>query len=449
MAMTTDARVWREPLLQRMLLVAIPAMTATLILSLVTTGWHERRYMLLTVPAGVWGIVALRRPRWSFGVRAAGLIVPIASGVPVAYLLFGFKGNSSALVTLVVVLTGLFFGRRMMAAAVLVAFLIAVGVAFAMTSGLLRADPRHLIELDRPVAWARIDLIALLLWITAGSAVVFVIERIEGALQGTREALASLEAEQRQRQEAESGRQRAQEALVRAQRTELVSQLAAGVAHDFNNVLSVLSSWSTATLRESASAHDRESARKGVASALRQGQALTRQLTILARPDRRTVTRFGLDRPVASSVETLQPAMPAGIVLDFEALAAPEVAAEETEIQQVIYNLVLNARDAMPAGGTIRVTTGVAILAQPLDVAGGSLPPGRWATLAVGDSGPGVEPALGERIFELFFTTKGAEHGTGLGLPTVVRIAKIHGGGVALTTGPDGGAIFTVYLPCA
>jgi signal transduction histidine kinase len=430
-----------------MLVVAMPAMAGALALALATTEAADRWYLLLSVPFGAWGIIALLRPRWSLGLRAAGLIAPLVVGVVVTYLRFGFKGNASAMVALIVVLTGLFFGRTKMTATVLLAFLVAGAIGAGMISGLIQGDPRHTADLDRPLAWIRTDMVALLIWITVGSVVVFVIEHIEGALRGTREALASLEIEHQHRLDAESDRQRAQEALVRAQRTELVSQLAAGVAHDFNNVLSVIATWWTAVQQEAPATGAREAARRAVASALQQGQALTRQLTVLARPEVRSVRRFRLDGPALAAVETLRLAMPPGVELAFDAPVVPEVEADEIEIQQIIYNLVLNARDAMPDGGSIQVTIGLEVRPTPSEVVGGTLPAGRWVTLAVKDSGTGIEPAFRERIFDLFFTTKGPDHGTGLGLATVLRIAKESGGGVALETEVGRGATFKLYLP--
>jgi signal transduction histidine kinase len=102
----------------------------------------------------------------------------------------------------------------------------------------------------------------------------------------------------------------------------------------------------------------------------------------------------------------------------------------------------------MPGGGSIRVTAGLETSPIPIGVAGGSLAAGRWATIVVSDSGTGVAPAIRDRIFDLFFTTKGPERGTGLGLATVMRIAKESGGGVALETEAGRGATFKVYLPC-
>jgi signal transduction histidine kinase len=271
--------------------------------------------------------------------------------------------------------------------------------------------------------------------------------RAELSLREAQEALINLEAEQRRREEAEEARQTALEALAQAQRTEIAGQLAAGVAHDFRNVLSVISTWSVVMRSEPRRPPDEERAQRALTNALQQGQALSRQLLALARPEARSVTRFPLEQLIHAIVQTLKAALPRGTHLLFDAHAAPEVEADEAEIQQVIYNLVLNARDAMPVGGSIRITVGLETLSNPIDVVRGSLAAGRWATMTVTDSGPGIEPAVRERIFDLFFTTKAPGRGTGLGLATVLRIAKISGGGVVLDTEPGHGATFKLYLP--
>jgi signal transduction histidine kinase len=273
--------------------------------------------------------------------------------------------------------------------------------------------------------------------------------RADLALRETGKALATVQAEQRRREEAEIDRQKAVEAFVQAQRKELASQLAAGVAHDFSNVLHVISLWSSIMATFCRSAADSDRAIRALAAAQKQGRALSRQMMALARPEARSVARFPLDRPVHNTLLTLKPALPASIQLRFEAPAAPEVEACEAEIQQVIYNLVLNARDAMPEGGTIQVLVGLERSSTPVQVVGGSLAPGPWATLAVKDTGPGIDAAIRARIFDVFFTTKGPQGGSGLGLAAVMRIAKVSGGGVALETEPGRGATFRIYLPCA
>jgi two-component system, cell cycle sensor histidine kinase and response regulator CckA len=115
-------------------------------------------------------------------------------------------------------------------------------------------------------------------------------------------------------------------------------------------------------------------------------------------------------------------------------------------VQQVVFNLVINARDAMPEGGTIEVTSGSELIEQPRAVAGGKLEPGNWAFLRVRDAGTGIEPAILERIFDLFFTTKPVGEGTGLGLAMVLRIAQQSAGGVVVESKPGAGSSFTVYL---
>jgi signal transduction histidine kinase len=258
---------------------------------------------------------------------------------------------------------------------------------------------------------------------------------------------ARLVAEQRRREESEAARQRAMEAVVEAQRKELASHLAAGVAHDFNNVLNVISLWSQALIVGALPPPEHERARRALADAQAQGQALSHQLMALARSETRAVKRFPLDRSIRTTAQTLTPALPRSVRFEFDAPAALEVEADEVEIQQVIYNLVLNARDMMPEGGAIQVTGGVETSSTPIAVVGGTLAAGRWTTLSVKDSGPGVAPEIRERIFELFFTTKDRSRGTGLGLATVLRIAKEHGGGVALESTLGQGATFRVYLP--
>ena len=271
-------------------------------------------------------------------------------------------------------------------------------------------------------------------------------KRAAHALRETQQTLAELEEEHRRLEESETARQRAMEAVVHAQRKDLASQLAAGVAHDFDNVLQVISLWSKMFLRGALPPEDLEEARRALASAYAHGQSLSRQLMALARPESRSVKRISLDGVARATLRTLRPSLPLSIQLDCEAPAALEIYADETEIRQVIYNLVLNARDAMPAGGAIQVTGGVETSSIPIAVVGGSLAAGRWATLSVTDTGPGVDLTIRERIFDLFFTTKGQD-GTGLGLATVLRIAKENGGGVALESKAGSGATFKLYLP--
>src|SRR5581483_3065581 len=118
------------------------------------------------------------------------------------------------------------------------------------------------------------------------------------------------------------------------------------------------------------------------------------------------------------------------------------VIADATQIEQILLNLVINALDAMPAGGTVTVTTTAVTLLQPLLTRTGQIPPGEYVELSVSDTGTGMDAATLDRIFEPFFTTKPRGKGTGLGLATVLGIARELRGGVDLTTAPGAGTTF-------
>jgi signal transduction histidine kinase len=231
---------------------------------------------------------------------------------------------------------------------------------------------------------------------------------------------------------------------------ELVGKLAAGIAHDFNNLLGVVAGWTELGVDEHATAEDRAQAREELLGAVQHGKALTRQLLALARRDARVVNRVHLGQVAGQGIRVLRRVVPPNVQLSFRETESVQVDADETEMQQVLFNLVLNARDAIPSGnGQIEVTTGVTTLETPLQVIGGTLPSGPWALLRVKDSGTGIDAAIRERIFELFFTTKPVGLGTGLGLATVLRIAQLSGGGIALESTPSRGSTFTLYLPRA
>jgi two-component system cell cycle sensor histidine kinase/response regulator CckA len=152
---------------------------------------------------------------------------------------------------------------------------------------------------------------------------------------------------------------------------------------------------------------------------------------------------------VEQGVHALRRVLPEDVEIVAGHEEAPVIMADEPELQQILFNLVINARDAMPAGGTIQVNTGQRSIVEAVDVVGGKLEPGDYAFIRVEDSGTGIEPALRERIFEPFFTTKPVGAGTGLGLATVLGIVRGNEGGLTLESEPSHGARFTVYLPVA
>lgn len=434
--------------MQRLLAATTPIVAAAVFMAVGTTHGRNQLIMGLLLPLVPLQIVAVFARTWPFNVRAWVLVGPLLLATYVTYGLAGFYGNASLIAGSAIVYASLLFDRRRMAVVLVLAMAAPVLAGTALLAG--RIHPSEVLDfaLTTPSAWVRTTFVSFAVWTIVGLAVTFVVQRVETSLAKTRLALLELRAEQQRREAAEHERRLAQDAILQAQKMELVGRLAAGTAHDFNNVLSVVGSWAELLLLDQPPSREHEEARQAVESAMQQGRALTRRLLALARRDERVPTRVALDQSVNGSVLALRRLMPSGITLTFERLSPVHVHADETELQQIVFNLVLNARDAIAERGTIRVSTGVAAPSDGLTVVGGTLPAGPWATLRVTDSGSGIDPAMRERIFELFFTTKPAGTGTGLGLATVLRIAQVSGGGVALEAPPEGGSSFTLYLPC-
>ena len=246
-------------------------------------------------------------------------------------------------------------------------------------------------------------------------------------------------------------RQRALEAqLGQSQRLESVGRLAGGVAHDFNNMLLVILG-EAAILEESLPPEHpgRESVREIVHGAER-SRDLTRQLLAFSRKQVISPKVVDLNALVGGTRQTLARLIGEEIRLVFEpGPALWPVRLDRSQFDQVLMNLVVNARDAMPGGGTLTVRTSNA----PVDAASAAGPtglaPGDYVTLAVSDDGVGMTAETLAHVFEPFFTTKEAGKGTGLGLATTYGIVKQNGGGVYADSAPGRGSTFTLYLPRA
>jgi signal transduction histidine kinase len=445
---TGSAAAWRDLLLQRLLVATTPIVAAAVVMAIWMSHGQNRIVMSLLLPMVPLQLVAVFARTWAFHLRAWALVGPLLFATYITYGLAGFNGNGSLIAASTIVFASLLFDRRRMVVVLALALAAPLLAGAAMLSGHLQPAEQLDFSLTTPRAWIRSTFVSLSIWTIVGLAVTFVVQRVESSLAKTNRALSDLRAEQLRREEAERERQLAQEAALQTQKMELVARLAAGVAHDFNNVLGVVGSWAELLLLDLPPSPEHQEAREAVDSAMQQGRALTRRLMSLARRDERAPSRLQLQLAVHASVLTLRRIMPNGVALSFEMLGAVNVNADETELQQVVFNLVLNARDAIAERGTIHVSTGVEELPEGFAVVAGTLTAGRWAALRVKDSGCGIDPADRPRIFELFFTTKPVGSGTGLGLATVLRIAQISGGGVLLETPPEGGTCFTLYLPC-
>ncbi len=234
--------------------------------------------------------------------------------------------------------------------------------------------------------------------------------------------------------------------LVHAQRLESVGRLAGGVAHDFNNLLTVISG--SATLAQRALPADHAAAQDidEIQSAAKRAAELTRQLLAFAR--RQVLVKKVFDaRDLLAGIERmLSRLVGEQVALKLEITADPlPVSADRGQLEQVIMNLVLNARDAMPEGGTVTI----AARRAPLPSEAGVAVEPEYVELAVSDTGAGMSPEVKTRVFEPFFTTKELGRGTGLGLATSFGIVTQHEGHLLLDSQQGRGSSFRVYLPVA
>jgi PAS domain S-box-containing protein len=244
-------------------------------------------------------------------------------------------------------------------------------------------------------------------------------------------------------------RQRAmEERTQQAQRMESLGKLAGGIAHDFNNILAVIANYTEFAFDQSA---DNDTVRADLAqvrTATDRAVNLTRQLLTFTRGDTTQPQEIDLNAAVAEVQAMLSRTIGEHInLVTVPSPTPPLVHADPGQIQQVLLNLSINARDAMPDGGTLVIEANTAALDGSEVNMQPPLPAGMYARLLVSDTGEGMSAEVAEHIFEPFYTTKPRGQGTGLGLATVYGIVTEAGGGINVYSEPDLGTTFRIYLP--
>jgi signal transduction histidine kinase len=244
-------------------------------------------------------------------------------------------------------------------------------------------------------------------------------------------------------------RQRLREQFRQAQKMEAVGRLAGGIAHDFNNLIMTIQGYSSLLLSDPATSAAQREEVEQIHRAAERASSLTRQLLAFSRKQVLRSRELALNAVVEEMNKMLRRLL--GENIEFEKRLAPDlgwVKADPGQIEQVIMNLAINARDAMPKGGKLTLQTANAeVDGQPVPTETGPLLPRPYVTLTVSDTGCGMSPTVKAHLFEPFFTTKGAERGTGLGLSTVYGIIKQSGGEIAVASTEGEGTRFTIYLP--
>jgi signal transduction histidine kinase/CheY-like chemotaxis protein len=289
----------------------------------------------------------------------------------------------------------------------------------------------------------------------AGILVVFVVEssarRRDFALalaSDLEQKNAELDRAMAEQVEAEQTRIRLENELRQAQRLEAIGQLAGGVAHDFNNLLMVISTHGDFMAEELTEGDPLHEDLAEVRNAAKRAAELTRQLLVFSRRDLVKPSVLDVNDAISDVVSLLRRTL--GEEIHLESVLAPHlpsILSDPGELQQVLVNLVVNARQAIERDGTITIETCEQLIDDDAARAHADLKPGRYVRIAVTDTGCGMAPETASRVFEPYFTTKDPGSGTGLGLATVYGIVNRYGGYVTVYSEMDVGTTFKVYLP--
>ena len=236
--------------------------------------------------------------------------------------------------------------------------------------------------------------------------------------------------------------------LYQSQKVEAIGRLAGGVAHDFNNILTAVLGYSQMLLEQIDEDKPMYTDLKEIQEAAERAASLTRQLLTFSRQQVLNLVLIDLNRVVREIEQMLRRLIGEDVIMATQ--LPPEqlcIKADLTQLEQILVNLAVNARDAMPSGGRLTIETATVTFAGPHAEDGATVPPGRYVRLSVSDTGCGMTPDTKARVFEPFFTTKEKGKGTGLGLATVYGAVTQLGGFIFVRSRLHQGTTFEVYLP--
>lgn len=250
--------------------------------------------------------------------------------------------------------------------------------------------------------------------------------------------------------EIEEERRRLESRLFQSQKIESIGTLTGGIAHDFNNILTALIGYAALLQMKMGKEDPLRPFVDQIVSGSHKAAELTRSLLAFSRQQPITFSTLSVNDVIRGTEKLLQRLVTEDVAIKTVLTPdGPIIRADATQIDQVLFNLATNARDAMPNGGTLVIETRMAELDEAFVRLHGYGEPGRYALIAVSDTGIGMDEAVRQRIFDPFFTTKEVGQGTGLGLSTVYGIVKQHNGYITVYSEPAIGTTFHIYLPLA
>ncbi|MCF8144678.1 MAG: response regulator [Deltaproteobacteria bacterium] len=253
-----------------------------------------------------------------------------------------------------------------------------------------------------------------------------------------------------ERKQDESEREELQAQLLQAQKLEAVGRLAGGVAHDFNNLLTVILGYGEMALQDLHPDHPHHSLLSQIRDAGNRASNLTRQLLAFSRKQVLEMQVVDINGVVRGFEKLMRRVIGEDVQLKMSVHGGPvRVKADVSQLEQVLMNLAVNARDAMPDGGALAIETAIVDLDRAYCSTKPDVVPGVYAMITFADTGVGMEGGILNQIFDPFFTTKDSDRGTGLGLATSYGIVKQHRGDIWVYSEPGQGTTFKVYLPLA
>ena len=384
---------------------------------------------------------------WPFNLRYALLALALLCYDLCVTTVLGVTPNIVFFTIVLLSTTSLFFGARAGMMLVIGMFLAQTLIAWGWVTGRLPAfmpsarATQMFTDYTEPLVWLRVLVIGILM---QGGLVVlmrFVLSDLNEALRQSNNTLQKLAVEQEYRARAEEGRLKAELAVRESQKFDALGRMASGVAHDFNNALCVMKGWSSLLLEDTSDPLVRD-AMGDIKRATDNAAQLTHHLLAFSRNDPAKREVANLAEMVQLEARTLRRLLPQDIDVTAETGGSVHVRLGRGQLQEIILNLAINARDAMPQGGRLIFRARTVETTGPAGQAAG-----RYARLDVIDTGSGMDQATKARIFEPFFTTKAPGKGTGLGLAMVYGTVSGAGGWIDVESAPGRGTTFTIYLP--
>jgi len=401
----------------------------------------------LTLALCSWGVVfpllRLLHSRLTFRASALLLLTVLLISTVMVALRGGLTVGNLAVSVLLIMLATLFFGRRGAIVGLLAVVVVLVTSGLLLSEGYVQPMSRELWDPLSAAVWMRQTLILALLGVVMAATELYVVERLAQQVE-KHQNLAAREREQRLALErSEREREQAQRALEQSRRIEALARMAGGVAHDFNNALTVIVGGTEMARLRRDFPEEVEECLNEVLRAASGAADLSRRMLLLGRH------HIATPRPIAiaSLLDRLQAPMRRILADDVQlVLDAPRDEAtalvDEAELERAVLNLVINAGDAMPRGGTVTIAW------RSEDVtAAAHLADGKYVVVSVSDTGQGMDRETLDRVFDPFFTTKSDKGGTGLGLATVYAFTKESRGGVEAASAPGAGTTITMRLP--